>query len=179
VRHLPTSFSSVGVSHLKWRYQGLLPGRRARRLGAGAPRMWRAQRFRPIPGFSAAAVSQFCPDIWTLICGDMADWIPPLSVGANRRAQDSGRSGGRAEWRVGASEAVSLALGQETQMELCVVTPREIITGRMVVVVILVVAVLVMTGSSASAAIAVVTAAGAAGLALAGRIPAAPGCGPE
>jgi hypothetical protein len=64
-------------------------------------------------------------------------------------------------------------------MELCVVTPREVITGRMVIVVILVVAMLEMTGSSASAAIAAVTAAGAAGLALARRILDAPGCRPE
>jgi len=64
-------------------------------------------------------------------------------------------------------------------MELCVVTPREVIASRTVIVVILIVAVLVMTGSSATAAVAAVTAAGAAGLALARRILDSPGCGPE
>jgi hypothetical protein len=65
------------------------------------------------------------------------------------------------------------------QMELCVITPREVITSRTVIVVILVVAVLVMTGASATAAIAAVTAAGVAGLALARRILDAPGYRPE
>lgn len=122
-------------------------------------------------GFCASAVNQSCPAVWALTCEDAAIARNPFLSSRPVRARPEVFLRSARMTRVELVRLSHLPSGQETRMELCVVTRREIIRSSVVIVVILIliVAVLVMAGLPTAAAIATVTAAGTAGLALTGR----------